>query len=212
MRLKPIYGKYYQFTKYKGDFYKLVFDHDQRITKCFQNEEEATHNIQAGTFSLLDELNQSFYVMNDNLRHFILEYPLLSVINVFKQKYSPLDNLETPNILTATNFEANLTELPAYDWGGLVKTTIGYGKEIYSFIDGNPGVRTYFYAIGLYCSPLNRYINDGLPSNDNGHLTKQVRLWARVPYTPDMITCKIIIQYRPYINLLLTIFIFSLTD
>ncbi|EAX98374.1 hypothetical protein TVAG_357430 [Trichomonas vaginalis G3] len=160
-------------------------------------------------FSILDDLNSSTYVMEDNFRHFILDYPLLEKINVFQQLHSPLDDIEQEGNYEATDFKANLTEIPSSEWGGLVKNTIKDDDRITTLIDGHPGRSYYFYAIGLYCTAHDQYIEIGLPTNSNNQLTKHVRLWAMVPATYDMIYCPSIQSYY-FLNYFACFFVFLL--
>ena len=209
MKLIPIHGRNFIYSIYDRKVYKLVFDHDQNYGKCFDSENDARHNNSKGMFSILDDLSSSTYIMEDNLRHFILDYPLLEKINIFQQLYSPLDDIEKPRNYIAVDFKANLTEIPSNEWGGLVKNTMKNDGRVTTLIDGHPGRDTYYYAIGLYCTAHDRYIERGLPTNDNDQLTKHVRLWAMVPATYDMIYCPSIQSYY-FLNYFACFFVFLL--
>lgn len=75
--------------------YQLVFEHNfTTSSRYFNSIDEAKNSTKLNKFSILYDLNNSKYIMNDNFRYYILEYPSLKLINSWKQKNSPTEEIE----------------------------------------------------------------------------------------------------------------------
>ncbi|EAY09316.1 hypothetical protein TVAG_394880 [Trichomonas vaginalis G3] len=143
--------------------------------------------------------------MNDEFRHFIIDYPSLNLLNSWKQKKSPLQDIEQKGVKTAEGFEAGITEAPSRDWGGLVKTILCPD----SFLDGIPGFEHWFYSIGIMCKASQHYLDGGLPAyfgktNSEEVLTSKVRLWSAIKDYNIYLKCSC--QQNLYITVLCTLF------
>ncbi|EAY12350.1 hypothetical protein TVAG_245820 [Trichomonas vaginalis G3] len=117
--------------------------------------------------------------MKDNFRYFIIEYPELKLINVWKQTISPTEELERSGLTTATRFTPIITQAPMDGWGGLVKTT--YGEDNVhvptSYLNGVPANQLWHYCIGILCTAPQIYLTEGMPAI-YGVSTKRVSLWC----------------------------------
>lgn len=169
----------YAMFNYK--LYQLVFEHNFSISKCFTDTAEAKNSDKDGKFSILYDLNNTKYLMKDNFRHYILEYPELQLINAWKQTLSPTEEPEVERKYQATGFHPKITESPMKGWGGLVKTTLpeAIKRVPTTYLDGNPGNNTWWYSVGMLCNFPEMYDDKGVPASDQVK-TKQVCLWSAI--------------------------------
>ncbi|EAY12268.1 hypothetical protein TVAG_028210 [Trichomonas vaginalis G3] len=172
------------YTSFDFRYYQLVFEHNlSENSKCFESVAEARDSQKTGRFSILYDLNNTKYLMKDNFRHFIIEYPEIQLINSWKQINSPTDEIEVPGQTKAIGFSPQVTEAPMKQWGGLVRTNIldnNYGV-IFSYLDGHPGVWTWYFTIGLLCQTS--YNSGGIPVNSQ-YTVNKVSLWSATKEYP----------------------------
>ncbi|EAY09317.1 hypothetical protein TVAG_394890 [Trichomonas vaginalis G3] len=175
MILRGYYLNSVLYAQYDFRLYRLVFEHNYTKSNCFKDEIEARRTNDNGKFSILYDLDNPKYVMKDGFRHFIIDYPSLNLLNTWKQKKSPLQDIEKKDVFTATGFEAGITEAPSKEWGGLVKTA----SNPDTFLDG---LNRWFYSVGMYCNALDWFKNKGLPAyyDTSEHTTDKMRLWCAI--------------------------------
>lgn len=168
------------FSLFDTKLYQLVFEHNFSTSKCFNNLEEAKNISTDGKFSILYDLNSTKYLMADNFRYFIIEYPLLNIINAWKQTNSPTEELERSGITKAIGFYPIFTE-SSNGWGGLLHTTLPekYAHEPTTYLDGTLGNIDWWYSIGMLCNFPSIYYESGIPSSP-GVNTKRVSLWCAI--------------------------------
>lgn len=166
--------------------YKLVFEHNYSVTNtnCFNNVEEAKNISVQNKFSILYDLNSTKYLMKDNFRYYIIEYPLLQRINAWKQTVSPTEELERAGLYVATGFTPIITQAPMDDWGGLVRTTLGEERKRVpvTYLDGIQKNGDWWYSIGMLCNAPSSYLSRGIPAL-RPLMTNQVSLWSAISET-----------------------------
>ncbi|EAY12266.1 hypothetical protein TVAG_028190 [Trichomonas vaginalis G3] len=162
--------------------YQLVFEHNiTETTKCFKSIDEAKRINIPGKFSILYDLNNSKYIMDDILRHFIIELPELKLINAWKQKNSLTEELEVSGQYSAAGFTPQITEAPMSKWKGLVHSRLldtGMSTP-YTYLDGNPGIYYWHFPIGMFCNAPSSYQNSGMPAH-RPNSVKRISLWSAI--------------------------------
>ena len=133
--------------------------------KLFTSDAEVLATNSNYKYSILGQL-EKFRYTTDSEFEFLLEYEELpGQYNRWKQTSNPTTST------TVTGYAANGISWTEAYWGGLAKST-----NEKTFIDGAPGVDTWYYAIGV-----NTQFEDGIPAVYNVLKTtdKSVTLWVK---------------------------------
>ena len=68
------------------------------------------------------------------------------------------------------------------DFGGLVRPTIEFKNRINTFLEGNPGIDYWYYAVGMFECVYDKWKNAGFPTYMLDHSNLVVSLWIKLPY------------------------------
>lgn len=159
--------------------YRLVFEHNYTIDKCFENIDSALNCNQPGKYSILYQIKSHRFKYLDGQRYFFLEYPIENLSIIWSQSLAPTIEEENENTTRADGFVPYLNEGTKM-FRGLLRNALSPND---SLIDGSLGTDNWYYSIGMLCSANEFYMNNGFPGIPNGSTT-YVRLWAGIP--PDL--------------------------
>ena len=172
----------FEYGLLNGSFWLKVFYHSYYNKALFLNDEEASFIISNDKYSILSNIS-SEYLIEDKYE-FLLIYPETDrdVYFHWRQKLNPIDDNEQSGVYTATDFEPIYKNVDnEYSWGGLVKTTDFPGRQIQSFINGNPGIGEWHFAIGMNQNAETSWKEDGIPNYIYRQACKLVSLWIKIP-------------------------------
>ena len=181
------------FQNYNGSKWVRVFYHyNANGAHGFTNEDEAKHCVSDSyKFSILDEITSGQQI--NGKYEFIIEYPELGTYNRWRQTNNPLEEQESSGVYKVEGFEELETLAPYSSWGGLVYTSIYESRSSPpSLLNGNPGRKEWYYAIGQYEGVTWIYYSktySSIPSS-LGVAVNYVSLWLRLPDKSFTCICK----------------------
>ena len=164
---------------FQNKMWLLLFRHDMHEKEIyFSNENEFLFSNTKEKFSILGTLDDSFLI--NQKFEFLLEYPDVEGFNIWTQTINPLNAIpEQSNgyVPVKESFTEN-------SWNGLSRSS-----SVNSFLDGSPTNETWFYAIGLKGSWLEKSIpgpydlgQDKYSNNLAKYATYEVKLWIRINF------------------------------
>ena len=167
-----------QTFEYDNSLWLKVFFHNHSTKVCFDNELEALHCNSQYKFSILDEITPKMRV--NEMYEFIIEFPADKAFIRWVQRKNPVREAEVENVTKSKDFKLiskniNLT----HSFNGLVKSTMKINDKISCLLDGNPGIASWWYAIGMYKDSDDNFKNIGIPGYKGE--TSSIRLWIRLP-------------------------------
>ena len=137
-------------------------------------------------FSMLSNISEIYHI--NHRFEFILDYPESGNWFWWRQTNNPIYELEVSGVNQAEGFESiYISSTPTRSFGGLVRTTLRMDNEdkVNSFLDGNPGVANWHFAIGAYSWTPYPWRDNGFPPHDTSY-AKIVKLWLRIhPHIVD---------------------------
>ena len=182
----------YQIGFFKESSWLKVFHHSFENKAFFLNENEASYIISKDKYSILSNITNKFKISHKF--EFLLVYPESNqdVYFHWKQSKNPIYDNETTNDKKASGFQhIDKNTDKDYSWGGLVKTCIPANGKIKTFINGNPGIDEWYFAIGMYENADSRWHQEGIPSYINNVGCQYVSLWLKIPSAlSGMISCR----------------------
>lgn len=181
----------YEIAKYDDSLWIKVFSFDQPTSQCFVNEKEAMHTNTQYKYSILSEINSRMKI--NNKFEFIIEYPN-NIYFRWKQSNNPLRERNVIGKYPADGFEAIHNGTNAPEWGGLVRAISINGKKPNALLDGNPGVGSWWFSIGMYCDCESTYATDGMPGYTY-HNVRSVKLWLLFSLSNKVYHSKCIIYH-----------------
>ena len=139
-------------------------------------------------------------------------YPEDKVYFRWRQSNNPMYEYEEEGVEQARGFEHISSNINGYHWGGLVRPTLKEKDRINTFLEGNPGINYWYYAIGMLQSVYDRWKEDGIPSYKYEYANLYVSVWIKLPYTMNSLfqcTQKIVSRLNNHIPLISVFFLKS---
>ena len=175
-----------------------VFYHDISTNDFFLNESEALYSTNPIKYSILSTITNKYKIRDKY--EFIIYWPLLGRYYRWRQSINPIDEDEQ-NKNDAEGFHLIYPKNNGGNkFGGLVKTTIK-DIEINAFLNGMPGVSSWYYAIGMYNNALQSWKTSGYPTYAGNMETKIVSLYLLISNKAKNYICLFTSKFTCLINI-----------
>lgn len=125
---------------------------------------------------------------------FLLEYPQTTGYNRFKQTSNPAT--------TNDRVDNYVKKHISWDYHGFAGLALSSSSS--TFIDGSPGITSWFYAIGQNSAWCCGNIPGPFYQEEESILIDEVNLWVRMPYLRTFSSCR---RSRLYIDIMILVIV-----
>ena len=140
----------FHYKYFKGKQWLLIFHHNITGKNLFADEYEAVNCSADGRYSILAYVNDSMKI--DDKFEFLLQYDFTPKYNMWTQANNPMLEREEKGKNQVDDFNIIHIDYNSRNFGGLALNTIPQHGCINSYIVGDLGTATWFYAIGQYAN------------------------------------------------------------
>ena len=148
---------------FQNERWLKVFYYDCNDKNYFSGPDEAKYSLDHKKYSILQNITDDYKIKNSF--EFLIYYPSLKTYYRWRQSKNPLNDIEEVGTTEAKGFTLIYPKVDnnLYKFGGLVKSTID-DVTINSLLDGIPGDKGWYFAIGMFSYAKESWLKAGIPA------------------------------------------------